>query len=339
MLSRLLSPLFCSLQIDLLCSKLDASNKQTTDDHFPNLQLPGMMSNSTPIWPRRPIQPGSGQARPQKTKPQPEVNREEHDVNKAFAMARRCVGLFPISAEDIESHHDATKPKTNDNFQKAGIAAVRSYFKSVMKLASDSADNLAIEGVFYQGKGAASNTLYVELSHQNDLAIVRNAAVNMINTNEINPKLIQYIPTLLKPRYNAILNLAYEGRTGSSVRKASKIWIKSQNFELRFKAKGDATPWSEIQPEDIPALLTAKKASLSSVDSSQQLRTKRPSAQLHKLSPEPGSEYDNLLTVNIPTEEPLITGSSLTEEPLIRCNIPTSNKFEVFQSDQQYLLH
>ena len=320
------------IKIDQLCCKLDAriQQQQQGQDHFPLLQPPQSSTILPPVWPSRRYQPGSGQARPHPPIAHLNSNREDLDVTEAFAMARRCVGLFPITAEDIDRHNPPREDgsKSSSNFQEAGVASVRTFLKSVLKIASDTADNLSIKGVFYQGRGAISNTLYVELNHHNDLATVRNAAANIINTDENNPKLIQYIPVILKPQYNAILNLAYEGRTATAVRKASKIWTKSHNFELRFKAKGDPTPWSAIEPEDIPALLEAQKAKAAGV-TALKLRAKRPT---------PPSHSNKDIRVE-PINPQLSLEEHEQEEPLVTYNISTNNKFGAFQQAHQFPLH
>ena len=319
-------------KIDQLNQKLDSQINNMGNDQFPVLpvQRTRLMSNHLPIWPRQQAQAGS--IRPQMNIQQDNKMREETEEKEAFTMARRCIGLFPLTSDDIDQQHPSADAgsRNNDSFQKAGISAARIYFTNILKMSSTAAENLDIVGVFYQGKGAASNTLYVELNHQNDMALIRNAAVNMKNTENSKPQLIQFIPPILKSKYNMVQNLAYEGRTENAVRKASKIWIKSQNFELRFKEKDDPTPWAAIIPVDIPAMIAAKNLPKPITAHS------RPIAKLTgaNLTPIPShTEPENRIRLHAEPENRIQPFRATIY------NLPTSNKFTVIDPDLYNTLH
>ena len=106
------------------------------------------------------------------------------------------------------------------------------------------------------------STLFVEVSHASDIAVIRNASANMSNSGDFRPQLEQFVPKCLEAQHKEVVNLAFAGRNegneGTSKR-ASKIWVRKEEFELRFKDKKDPTPWANIQPEHLPTLRQKRK--------------------------------------------------------------------------------
>ena len=189
-----------------------------------------------PIWPRIPSKLNIPHI--------PKVT----DREQAFNLARRCVGLYPISHEDLIRNTNKMDECTDTNLreQRGGAFTIRDYLCTVMKMDEKEAERLNIIRVFKHKQPGQSNNnvLFVEFTNESDLKKIRSMVANMENDGDFEPKMINYIPKLIQKEYDIVTQKAYKGRS-MDPRNASKIWI-TDKFELRLRPKGDFTPWNKI---------------------------------------------------------------------------------------------
>ena len=243
-------------KINVLEAKLDGRRKD--NNHFPELPGQGRIVGGLKEWPSHREPPRGPPARPTKK------TSKELEISAGFDLAKRCVGFSPITNADIkyQGYKEEHETLKESEFQVAGTLAARKYLTGVMKLSEECAAQMQISRVFLQNKEHLNNTLFVEVSHASDIAVIRNASANMSNSGDFRPQLEQFVPKCLEAQHKEVVNLAFAGRNegneGTSKR-ASKIWVRKEEFELRFKDKKDPTPWANIQPEQLPTLGQKRK--------------------------------------------------------------------------------
>ena len=278
--------------------------------------------------------------------PNVRVNKwDKTESEKAFNLARRCVGIFPITTETAKQHTEACN-STLDNstrIQMGGAFATRDFLCKEMGMSDYEADNVRILRTFRLPDQIS--TLFVEFAEESDLRKVRSKVSNLRNGEDDAPKLTAYIPNSLQAQYSRVVSRANKGRA-KTPRQASKIWVGLSSFELRFRQKGDFTPWNKIQPDMEP-------------DSSpQMLRQSLISerALLQAKIQKPGSSDNNIWLVQEPTTTPVspmtnfinnsdnpnfipVTKgrrkSNLLGKTLLPKSVITSNSFQPIQRTEQ----
>ena len=95
--------------------------------------------------------------------PKPQTQQKPDHLSEAFALARRCVGISPITAKDIEKNIRMLEPNLDKEtkFQIAGKRAVLSFLEMELAMSPREVNNLSIEGVFYSPTKTDLKTLYV----------------------------------------------------------------------------------------------------------------------------------------------------------------------------------
>ena len=205
-------------------------------------------SNAAPIWP---TQRTLG-AIP-KTKSEDKSEVEE----KALNLANRCVGFGPIPPYKVDQHIEATNPALDiyTRTQLGGAFAIRDFLCAEMGLSDHEAENVRIERTFRSNEN--DDNLFAEFGDESCLKRIRSKVGNLSKGGEENPKLTPYVPQHLKSQYLQLVARANRGRA-QSPKQSSKIWLGKKEFELRFRQKGDFTPWNKIQPVNEPEQIVFK---------------------------------------------------------------------------------
>ena len=208
----------------------------------PGTETPSEQAHKLPIWPRVP----SGINIPHV----PKIT----DRDQAFNQARRCIGLFPITQEDLIRNTAKMEECSNSSLkeQRGGAFTIRDYLCVVMKMDEREAERLNILRVFKQPGQGNMNVLFVEFTTEADLKKIRSLVTNMEKGGECEPRIIDFIPKLIQKEYDVVAQRAFKGRS-MIPKNSSKIWI-TDKFELRLRPKGDFTPWSRIPQESLEQL-------------------------------------------------------------------------------------
>ena len=166
----------------------------------------------------------------------------------AFNLARRSLGLFPISQDDLIRNTDKVEDCSDRILREqiGGANTVRDYLSVVLGMEEDEARSLNIIKVFKQTGNNNTNVLFVEFTNENDVKKIKKLVGKMEAGGE--PQLLNFIPKLLQTEYDIVSQRAFKGRNQIN-KHSSKIWITTK-FELRLRPKGDYTPWNKIQQED-----------------------------------------------------------------------------------------
>ena len=129
------------------------------------------------------------------------------------------------------------------------------------------------------------------------------------------PKLTIYIPISLQARYTRLVSRANKGRA-QIPRQASKIWVGENCFELRFRPKGDHTPWNKIQPvsETDPNSFNTRKSLMEE------------KAQQTKTTKEPTTTTNNIWLAKDIRNSPANQGMSFLTNPQNPNLIPVSKE-------------
>ena len=291
-------------------------------------QTPLQPVPSLPVWPT-----SKGQTTLSRT------NNERSAKEKAFDMAKRCVGLGPISYE-VVNHHVEASNQTLDfaiREQIGGAFAVRDFLCKEMGMNDGEAENIRIVRTFRVPKQA--NVLYVEVAVEADIRQIRGRASYMSKGNTEDPSLHMYIPNVLQPQYLKLVNFANKGRA-QIPKKASKIWVGVNTFELRFRPKGDHTPWNKIQPVEVDDP-TPHVTRLSLINERAITASKPKSASTHLNQPPTrtpkspttfftnNTNNPNLIPVAKERTKVVYLGETLLPKP-----ISTSNKFAALQGTE-----
>ena len=192
---------------------------------------------SRPIWPRIISPP---------TLPHiPKVCERE----QAFNLARRSLGLYPISQDDLIRNTNKVEDSMDKSVKEqiGGANTARDYLCVVLGMKEEEANRLNIIKVFKQPGNSNTNVLFVEFTNENDVKNIKKMVGNMETGGD--QRLLNFIPKILQKEYDAVAQRAFKGRN-QVTKHASKIWISSK-FELRLRPKGDYTPWSKITQENL----------------------------------------------------------------------------------------
>ena len=169
---------------------------------------------------------------------------------EAFALAKKCIGLWPVAANTLDNHVNQCNPSLDpvSRAQTGGAYTARDYLCKVLQMPEHEASDLRITRTFTLPGNSHLDTLYVEFLSQQELTAVRSYSKNMTTKGNNIPKLITFIPKVLQSSYDDICMRANIGRA-QTPRQSSKIWVGHNSFELRLKVKGDKTPWGMIAPQ------------------------------------------------------------------------------------------
>ena len=203
--------------------------------------MPGNNAVKNPVWP---------QVRSKQEVPIIPHIPKISERDQAFNLARRCVGLFPISQEDLVRNTDIIQdcPDQNIKEQLGGAETIRDYLCVIMKMRRTEAAQLNIIRLFKLSGENNTNVLYVEFTNEADLKKIRSLVGNMEKGGEVDPTLVNFIRKVIQHEYDKVAQRAYKGRT-MCPKNSSKIWITNR-FELRLRPKGDFTPWNKIPEVD-----------------------------------------------------------------------------------------
>ena len=170
------------------------------------------------------------------------------EQERAFGLARKCVGLGPISSDTVNQHAEASSPDLDNHTrdQLGGAFAVRDFLCKEMGVTDYEADNIRIVRTFRLQEH--KDTLFAEFGNEGHLKKIRSKAPNLSNGKDDDPKLTTFIPKQLQAQHARLVARANKGRA-QIPRKSSKIWLGANGFELRFRPKDNYTPWNKIQPE------------------------------------------------------------------------------------------
>ena len=172
--------------------------------------------------------------------------------NPAYDLARRCLGFNPITSGHVGKfgkYHEILDDEAR--FQAAGKDSVREFLHREMEMPIDTVEDIRIKNVFYPTIGALTGKLFAEFQCEEEVALIRQHARNLKETNGVRPMIIDYIPRSLVERHKAVEREAYLIRQSEmdlekkTSKMATRIWI-TNDFELRARRKGDKTPWSMI---------------------------------------------------------------------------------------------
>ena len=113
--------------------------------------------------------------------PNVRVNKwDKTESEKAFNLARRCVGIFPITTETVKQHTEACN-STLDNstrIQMGGAFATRDFLCKEMGMSDYEADNVRILRTFRLPDQIS--TLFVEFAEESDLRRVRRKVTSLL---------------------------------------------------------------------------------------------------------------------------------------------------------------
>ena len=286
-------------------------------------------SLSTPTWPTLKTQGAI-----------PKVgNNVPSQMETALNMANRCVGLGPISEETVNLHSQDSNPALDSHTrnQIGGAFAIRDFLCKEMGMSDSEAENMRIIRTF-RIKEQEEN-LFVEFGTESNLRKVRSKVANLTNGKENDPRLSTYVPKHLQPQYARLVIRANRGRA-QTPKQSSKIWLGEKGFELRFRLKGDFTPWSKIDPVNESEQGTNPRrmniiserslpnngTTTSNINENwllQKPKTPNPSPMTRFNN---NSSNPNLIPVNKDRKRNTFLGETLLPRP-----ITTSNSFEILQ--------
>ena len=218
-------------------SSITASNLRPNDNEGSN----GDRKKSSDITAR-----AEGSARPLIGQP----SKSQSGSNPAYALARRCLGFYPVTSKDINRYEDLCKDMTKEEkFQKLGKDCIRDFLNSELEISARITKDIRMKNVFYPTAGIASGTLYVEFESEDEADIVRRHQRNLKERDGFRPKIVHYIPRSLYKRFQAIEEKAFNIRNKNR-QKTTRVWI-GEDFQLRVRDRGDTTPWTQISPEAV----------------------------------------------------------------------------------------
>ena len=294
--------------------------------------IPMPMEPSLPIWPSTKSQVPAMRVN----------NGDKSDKEKAFDLAKRCVGLGPIPPEVVKKHADASNSSldiTTRN-QIGGAFAIRDFLCKEMGMNDSEAENIRIFRTFRIPQ--QTNILYVEVAAEADLRKIRSRATNLSNGNEEDPRLETYIPNILQAQYSRLVKQANKGRA-QTPKQASKIWVGNNEFELRFRPKGEHTPWNKIQPVNVEESTPfVPRQSLIDERAKLSVRPKSAIASSNNIwlnqesSSSPMTNFTN--DPNNPNFVPVSKERSKVNylgKTLLPISVTTSNRFQAFQGADQ----
>ena len=295
-----------------------------------NQTHPSPSLSTTPIWPTL----RTTGAIP-KTRTDDKSEMEERAIN----LANRCVGLGPIPPSKVKQHIEATNPALDifARTQLGGAFAIRDFLCTEMGLTDNEADNVRIVRTFRTNEN--DYNLFAEFGDESCLKRIRSKVGNLSKGGEENPKLTPYVPQHLKSQYLQLVARANRGRA-QSPKQSSKIWLGKKEFELRFRQKGDFTPWNKIQPVNEPEQIVFKiRMSLIDERANRKQETPKSTPSSSTVSNvqcnnNSNSNRNNQPSFNNPNLIP-ISGSrpkgNILGKRLIPRGITTANRFEHLQ--------
>ena len=172
--------------------------------------------------------------------------------NPAYGLSRRCQGFHPITSKHLNKYDTKYLDIKDEEkrFQRIGMDCVRDFVHKEMLMAESTTEDLRIKSVFYPSAGAASGTLYAEFWSEEEVEIIKRHAKNLVSSSDgFRPKIVTYVPQSLFERYKAVEEAAFLVRQADRS-KATRVWI-TDDIRLRVRKKGDTTPWSQIEPENL----------------------------------------------------------------------------------------
>ena len=302
-----------------------------------NQTHPSPSLSTTPIWPTL----RTTGAIP-KTRTDDKSELEERAIN----LANRCVGLGPIPPSKVKQHIEATNPALDifARTQLGGAFAIRDFLCTEMGLTDNEADNVRIVRTFRTNEN--DYNLFAEFGDESCLKRICSKVGNLSNGGEENPKLTPYIPQHLKNQYLQLVARANRGRA-QTPKQSSKIWLGKKEYELRFRQKGDFTPWSRIQPVNEPEQIVYKiRMSLIEERASRNKNTPKPSPNASTTTnflcnsnsnnnrnnqPQPQPSFNNPNLIPITGNRPK---GNILGKRLIPRGISTANRFEHFSQQE-----
>ena len=172
------------------------------------------------------------------------------ETNPAYDLARRCQGFHPITSLDISRHeeHLTDIVDKEEKFQEAGKMCIREYMYIEMKMSRRICKDIRIKSVFFPAAGAITATLFAEFHDEGEVLLIKKHSRHLKVIDGFHYKLVAYVPKSLQDRYKEVEKQAFMIRTTKPFMK-TRIWMGSQDIELRVKGKDDDRNWATIKPE------------------------------------------------------------------------------------------
>ena len=134
--------------------------------------------------------------------------------------------------------------------------AIARFMKENLKMSQKDRDSVQIEKIF-PAKKPNSNIYYIQCNSQEDISLITSHVTNLskINYEKESPQIIPHIPNILYKRYQYCQKMLFKLRLSQPQKLRTNIRLGRIDFLLRFKQKGDNTPW-----RDLPLLIIPTEA-------------------------------------------------------------------------------
>ena len=168
--------------------------------------------------------------------------------------------------------------------------------KDNLKMSQSDRDNVHIIKIF-PAKKPNSNIYYVQCETQDDVSLITSHVSNLSNTNfdKNGPQIVTHIPNILYRRYQYCQKMLFKLKMSKPQMLQTNIRLGRSDLLVRYKQKGDDTPW-----RDVPLIIIPQDAP-------------RPEMNLLKDHQSPNT------SINEPTANPITSHQNLNN------TIPTSN--------------
>ena len=190
---------------------------------------------------------------------------QEIALREKIADSALIIGIKPITSQDINKEAEYIIKNSaieNKNYKNKILATATKnlmtrFLKENMKMTMKDIRSLQITQLFQCNK-PNSNILYIQCATSEDISLITSHVTNFTHKQNDNkaPGTVIHIPQVLFKRYQYCEKLLWKMRIQNKGNLQTNLRLGKIDFILRYKNKGDSTPWSEVPiiliPKDAP---------------------------------------------------------------------------------------
>ena len=188
------------------------------------------------------------------------LSDEEHEqAKKALAKSALIQGLRPITKYHVEYEEKKfleENPETELNKGQQRIKAVKNsimrFLKDNLKMDERTRNSIQMQKI-YPNDTEDFDTMYVQCKTEEDITLITKNAKNLSREGGDNrPTLVPHIPPQFFARYQACEKILHTIRASETGRYQTNLRFGKTDLMIRYREKGDMTPWSNIPTIKIP---------------------------------------------------------------------------------------
>ena len=132
-----------------------------------------------------------------------------------------------------------------------------------------------------------SDIIYIKCKTTEDISEITSRVRNLgQNTGPFAPSIVNHIPKIMYKRYRHCEKMLWKLRQSKTGTYQTKIRSGARDFILKYKIKGDDTPWSQVPSLTIPEEAPGAEVHL------MKEKTNQPTTTTNKLPPGPPTNWN-----------------------------------------------